>query len=222
VTTTRDPLTEERLTPVDPLVRTLGAEIGLRTQVIPDVTATLAAFWLESDSELVYIGDAGTNEAGPGSRRIGLEASAYWRPAPWLTVDAEAAVTRGRFIDAGNEDQIPNSIPYMVSGGVTIGAAPDGEGFFTSLRTRAFGARTLTEDGSQQGHPSFLVNASLGYRQKNWEAAIDFLNVFDRRDNDIEYRYQSRLPGEDSAGLDDTHFHPTEPRTVRLRVTYHF
>ena len=73
-----------------------------------------------------------------------------------------------------------------------------------------------------KGKASFLVNAGIGYRKKNWEAAIECLNVFGRRDNDIEYYYTSRLPGEDSAGVNDIHLHPTEPREFRLRVTYKF
>jgi len=35
-------------------------------------------------------------------------------------------------------------------------------------------------------------------------------------DNDIQYFYASRLPGEPAAGVDDYHIHPMEPRTWRL------
>jgi len=63
------------LDPVDPLVQTRGAEIGLRTHAIIDLTASLGLWFLESDSEPVYIGDAGTSEAGDASERWGVEAA---------------------------------------------------------------------------------------------------------------------------------------------------
>lgn len=222
VSTVVDPNNGERIPTVDPLVRTMGGEIGIRTQAIPKLTSTLTFFWLESDSELVYVGDAGLNEAGPGSRRFGVEWSNYWRPTEWFGMDAEVAVTHGRFVDAGNDDYIPASVPVMFSGGINLGAQGDADGFFGNIRARAFGKRPLVEDNSVKGKASFLVNAGIGYRRKNWEAALECLNLFDREDNDIEYYYTSRLPGEAAAGVDDTHFHPTEPRTFRLRLTYKF
>ncbi|WP_082408605.1 TonB-dependent receptor domain-containing protein [Verrucomicrobium spinosum] len=222
VNTVVDPNSGDRVNKVDPLVRTMGGEIGVRTQVVPHLTSTLALFWLESDSELVYIGDAGANEAGPGSRRYGIEFANYWRPVRWFSLDAEIAITHARFTDAGDEDHIPGSIPFMFSGGMTLGAHAEDEGFFATLRARAFDRRPLIEDNSVKGKSSFLVNAGVGYRKANWEAAVECLNLFDREDNDIEYSYTSRLRNEGPEGYDDVHLHPTEPRTFRLRVTYRF
>ena len=220
VNTTRDPVTGDRVPPVDALVRTIGAELGLRTQLIPKVTATLAAWWLDSDSELVYVGDAGTNEAGPGSRRYGIEAAAYWSPTDWLTIDGELALTHSRFRDSGNLDRIPDSVPWMFSGGFTLGAQGRQPGWFAGTRVRAFGRRPLIEDNSVKGRETFTVNANVGYRAERWEATVECLNVLDRKDNDIEYFYTSRLRGERDAGFDDVHLHPAEPRMFRARVTY--
>jgi hypothetical protein len=36
--------------------------------------------------------------------------------------------------------------------------------------------------------------------------------------DDITYFYASRLPGEPAAGVEDKHFHPAEPRTLRLSL----
>jgi hypothetical protein len=46
--------------------------------------------------------------------------------------------------------------------------------------------------------------------------------LFDRRASDIDYYYQSRLPGESVGGVNDIHFHPVEPRSARLTLTYNF
>ena len=216
VTIATDPNTGEPADPADPLIRTKGAEIGLRTQALPDLTSTLAFWILDSDSELVYVGDAGTSEAGPGSRRYGLEAATYYRPTPWFTVDAEVSLSHARFKDSGSADRIPGSIDTMASGGITLGAA---EGPFGSLRGRYFGPRPLEETGRVNSISSFTLNARVGYRKKNWEVSVDVLNLLDRENNDIEYFYESQLPGE-SAPVADVHLHPAEPRTVRASVTY--
>jgi hypothetical protein len=44
------------------------------------------------------------------------------------------------------------------------------------------------------------------------------LNLFDRKVDDITYFYTSRLQGEPAEGVADKHFHPVEPRTLRLSL----
>lgn len=208
------------LDPVDPLVRTKGTEIGVRTAALSGVTASLSLWYLESDSELVYVGDAGTSEAGSASERWGIEASLYWRPNDWFTFDAEYAWTDPRFVGVpAGLNRIPNSIEHTLSTGLTIGRE---HGWFGALRGRYFSARPLNESGTVESLDSFIVNARLGYRRDSWEVSLDCLNLFDQDDRDIEYFYQSRLPGEDPSGVEDVHFQPMEPRQVRLNVTYRF
>ena len=207
--------------PADALVRTQGAEFGVRTQAIRDTTTTLSLFWVQSDSELVYVGDAGTNEAGPGSQRFGIELASYWRPTSWFSTDAELALTHARFTDLPDgEDHIPNSIPIMFSGGINLGAQGNASGWFAAARVRIFADSPLEETDTVRARDSILVNATLGYRRQNWEAAIDCLNLLGRDDNDISYFYESQAPGRPAAF--DTHVHPFEPRMFRLRLTYRF
>jgi outer membrane receptor protein involved in Fe transport len=220
VTIRVDPSTGERAEPVDPLVRTWGLEAGARTQIIPDLTATLALFYLESDSELLFVGDAGNTEAGPSTRRYGVELAAYWRPSDWFTLDAEFALTDARFKSSeGGGKHIPNSVPAMFSGGMTIGRD---QGPFASIRARYLSERPLIEDDSVDSDASFVVNARAGYRLEDFEFALELLNLFDSEDNDVEYFYTSRVPGEPLAGVDDIHLHPLEPRTFRMSVSYRF
>jgi outer membrane receptor protein involved in Fe transport len=67
-----------------------------------------------------------------------------------------------------------------------------------------------------------LVNLEAGYTYKNFRAQIDVLNLFNSHQHDIDYFYTSRLPGEPAEGVEDLHFHPVEPRTVRFYLTYKF
>lgn len=215
VTINVDPATGESVDGVDPLVRTYGAELGMRTQIMPSLTSTLAFWYLQSDSELVYVGDAGTIEAGDASERYGIEWSNYWRPRDWVYIDTELTVTESQFIPSG--DEVENSVPVSFSSGITLG---HDEGPFASLRSRYFAPRPLSADGSIESKDAFQVNARVGYRRNSWEVALEALNLFDAEDNDIEYFYTSRLPREPLGGFDDFHVHPIEPQQFRLTFTY--
>lgn len=85
-----DPVTLEAVDPVDVLVRAEGAELGARIEY-GSFNAALVGFWLELDSELVFVGDAGTTEPNESSRRFGVEFNAFWQPTDWLVLDATAA-----------------------------------------------------------------------------------------------------------------------------------
>lgn len=203
----------------DPLVRTKGAEIGVRSHAIENLTATATLWYLESDSELVYVGDAGTSEAGDASERWGIELAAYYRPTDWLTLDTEYAWSQAQFVGVPNgQKEIPNAVEHVLSAGVTVGQEL---GYFGSLRARYFSPRPLEESGSIESDSSFMLNARVGYRKADWEISIDVLNLLDTEDNDIEYFYESRLSSEVSP-ISGKHIHPAEPRQVRLNVTYKF
>lgn len=216
-----DPLTGLPASPVDPLVRTFGAELGWRAHPTPALATSLALWTITSDSELIYVGDTGSVEAGGATTRIGVEATAYWRPVDWAALDGELALSQGRYDDPDDAGGpwIENQVPVVFSGGLTLGGKT---GWFGALRSRWFSARPLTSDKSVESADSFLINARTGYRTKQWELALDVFNLLDRDDNDIEYYYTSRLPGEPLGGVDDRHIHPAEPRTVRMTATLYW
>lgn len=205
---------------VTPLVRSWSAEAGMRTSLIPGLVSTLSVYYLALDSELLFVGDAGNTEPTNATRRIGVEWTNFYKPAPWLTLDADFAYTRARFSDTTGLPgaRIPGSIATVVAAGVTVEPTGD-RGFYGTLRARYFGPAPIAEDNSVKQRSSLTFNARLGYRWKNWEVALDCLNLLDRRNDDIAYFYTSRLPGEPAAGFDDVHRHPAEPRTFRGTVT---
>lgn len=217
VTLMTDPATLLPADRVDPLARSYGAEFGIRNESISRMVNTLSFWWLRSDSELVYVGDEGTSTAGPSSERFGVELASYWRPTDWAMIDAEATWTAAALRGAATPSaSIPGNVPVTLNAGFTLGKE---EGPFGSLRARYFSPRPLTEDFADvRARESLQVNARVGYRRKNWEVAVDCLNLLNRRDNDIEYFYDSQLPGE-GARVFDHHVHPVEPRMLRLTFT---
>ncbi len=51
---------------------------------------------------------------------------------------------------------------------------------------------------------------------------LDVFNLFDKKASDIDYYDESRLIGEPVDGVADLHFHPVEPRTVRVSLAWNF
>ena len=201
---------------LDVLTRSEGAEIGLRYEPARTFNATLTGFWLELDSELVYVGDAGTTEPSDGSRRSGLELSAFWTPRHSLTFNAAFALSDARFRgDVGGNEKIPGAIERMFCAGANVRL---GKGFQLSVRGRYLGGAPLIEDDSIRSRPSWLVNAGLAYHYRNLEFRLESFNLLDSQDNDIAYYYSSRLATEPVGGVSDIHFHPLEPRTWRASV----
>jgi hypothetical protein len=216
-----NPTTGEAVDPVTPLVRARGAEIGLRTVRVRGLQATVALWYLGLDSELLFVGDAGTTEAGRPSRRVGLEWTTYARLSPWMTVDADLAFTRARFVDDDpSGTRIPGALDRVVSAGVTIEPSRP---LFGSLRVRHFGPRPLIEDASVTSKSTTLWNGEAGYRvSAKARIVLEVFNLFNARVSDIDYLYTSRLPGEPSEGVEGVHLHPALPRSARIGVQFSF
>ena len=214
-----DPKTGERVDPVDPLVESEGAELGMRWVQGRILNTAVSLWYLELDSELLYVGDAGTTEPSTKSERWGVEVANFIRPTEWLTLDIDYAWTDADLKDNPDGDEIPGSISSVLSAGASLDF-PSGWG--GTIRARYFDDRPLIEDGSVEADDFLTLNAQLRYDRGPWRATLDVLNLLDDNENDIEYFYASRLQDEPPEGVEDIHFHPVEPRTLRFTVSYRF
>jgi outer membrane receptor protein involved in Fe transport len=218
---TRDPRTHEPVDPVDPIVRARGAEVGARTFFSGRVHSSVAFWLLDIESELLFVGDAGTTEASRPSRRVGFEWSNVYTPVPWLDLDADLAYSRARFRD---DDPAGDRIPGAVQGVASVGATFHDRGRVSaSLRLRYFGPRPLVEDGSVRSKASTTLNARIGYRiDERFSVNVDVFNLTSAKASDVDYFYRSRLPGEPREGVDDIHSHPLPPFRVRAAFAVSF
>ena len=205
---------------VDPLVAATGAEFGLRTAALPGLQLALSAWTLTLDSELLFVGDGGTTEASRKSHRRGIELGAFWTPLDWLIMDLDLAWSHARF--AGDDpagDHIPGAVERVASLGLTLQGPTR---WFGGARIRYLGEAPLIEDGSITSRPTALVNVEAGlHLTDNLDVSLSVFNLFDDDGNDITYFYESRLPGE-ATQVEDIHFHPVEPRTLRATATWRF
>ena len=211
----------EASTPVTPLVPTKGMELGARTEWLPGLQSSLALWRLDIASELLFVGDAGETQPSRASRRHGIEWNNHYIAAPWLLFDLDLAASRSRYTEndaAGN--YIPGSIDRVASFGVTVTDQGPWSGAF---QLRYFGPRPLIEDNSVRSASTTLAYARVAYQlNRRTRLSLDVFNLLNQRASDIDYYYASRLPGEAADGVSDRHFHPVEPRSVRLTLAYAF
>ncbi len=201
--------------PVDPapaLVRGRFIEGGLRYEA-GSLVLTANHWWSRIGSELIYVGDSGAVEPSGAGRRHGYELTLFWRPAPWLAVDAVWTGAKSRFADL---PEGANRIPGALESSGELGLSVIRKGLNAALRVRHMGPHALTEDNSVRGKATTLVNLRLGLERGRWELFADLLNLLNSRAHDIAYVYVTRLPGEPPEGVEGRNSRTVEPRQLRL------
>jgi outer membrane receptor protein involved in Fe transport len=194
------------------LVPTKGAEVGVRTKVIPGLDSSVSVFILDQASEIVFQGDAGDTSASRPSQRYGVEWTNKYHPYSWLTFDGDLALSHARFVGYDTEqadlyaslagfpqaqignapgNYIPNAPAIVASAGITIG---EKTGWFETLRWRYLGASPLTEDNAFRSPPTSIFNGRVGYRFENgWRIQLVVLNLLNTKANQITYAYGSLI-----------------------------
>jgi hypothetical protein len=235
---------------ITPLVQTKGGEIGVRTTAAPHLQSTLSLWYLRSNSELMQSGDTGgTSASQQSSNRYGLEWANYYTPTEHLAVDFDIADSRAQFTQIDPDDAaqsvvktalsvngtpdgtvnwqesgpggklVPEAVKVVISSGVAL---HDLKGFTSSLRLRYFGPRPLSSDGLYQSSQTVLLNGELGYQfNKKWHVTAEFLNMLNRKADDITYAYVSRITPTGNPEFTNVS-HPSEPFQVRFALRYRF
>lgn len=216
-----DPKTGQLMDAVPALVSSRGQEVGVKSQMIPELQTALAIWRLDFDSELVYVGDSGNTQAGRPSQRTGVEWSNHWTPSERVWVDANLAWTRPKY---STPDPLGNEIPNAVRKVANLSVALRNWGSWSgSLGVRYVGPAPLVENDAVKSASIVMSHLRVNRKMSNdWDVTCDILNLTDRKNHDISYYYTSRVTGEPAQGVDGIHVHPAEPRTLRLSVRHRF
>jgi outer membrane receptor protein involved in Fe transport len=208
-----DPSTQQPVDMIDIFAAGKGSEIGLRYERDETFNATINYFTLDLDSELIFVGDAGTTEPTNGSRRRGIEFSYFWEMTSGLAFDMSGSKTHGNYTGVPiNQRYIPDAHDLTLSSGVT---SLWRNGSSATLRLRHFGGAPLTEDNSITKDGTTLLNFAMSIPFAEDQITFEILNILDAKDSDISYYFESRLPQE-TEGSKDLHFHPVESRAFKI------
>jgi len=215
------------LSPVPGLSRGKGHELGARSS-IGDLTLTGSYWWLDQDSELIFVGDSNSVEAKGGSTREGAELTAFWRPLDWLGIDAAFTQSRARYVDNPEGDFVEGAIEKAAQFGIAATRAD----WDASLRVRYLGPYALVADNSDRAEPLVTVSLRAARHWSHLTAYAEVINLLDNDRKEIVYNYAAFVPGLDPVGSSSEDIdcastncrvsRVTEPRSFRMGVSYKF
>jgi outer membrane receptor protein involved in Fe transport len=215
------------LDPVPGLSPGEGREVGARFEV-GALTITTAYWWLDLDSELIFVGDSNAVEPKGGSERDGYELTFFWRPVEWLGIDAVYTGSQARYVDNPDGDYVEGAVEH--AGQIGLSAVKDR--WEASVRLRYLGEYALTPDNSQRAEAQTTVGLRGAYTAGRATFYAELLNVFDEDGKDIVYWYEAYVDGLDPPGLSSEDIdcdvvdcrisRAEEPRTLRVGVKFEF
>lgn len=200
--------------PVPGLVVGTGYEGGARLEV-GSFKVSVAYWWLNLSSELIFVGDDNTVEPKGGSKRHGYEVVAFWRPVDWLGLDFVYAGSNARYED--EQEGGGRFVEGGVEGAGEFGIAATKGDWELSARVRYLGPYPLVPDDSERADAEVMLNLRAAYTYRAVTLYGEVLNILDANGKDIVYFYENS-------------FDPTggrvsraeEPRSLRFGVKYAF
>ena len=88
------------------LPKAIGSEIGLTIKPVPAMLLDIAAWWLDLEQELVYVGDEGIVEPSGRTRRVGIDLSVRYQLLRYLFADADINLANPRLRDEPEGDNV--------------------------------------------------------------------------------------------------------------------
>jgi len=213
--------------PVPGLSPGTGYEVGGRLAV-GDFKFTSSYWWLDQDSELIFVGDSNSMEPKGGSEREGFELTMFWQPLYWLGVDAVYTESEARYVN--NPDGI--YVEQAVEESAQVGISASKDDWDLALRARYLGPYALTADNSQRADALTTVSLRGAWHWNNLTAYAEVINLLDTDKKEIVYYYPAFVPGLDPVGqssedincelIDCTISRATVPSSFRVGVSYKF
>jgi outer membrane receptor protein involved in Fe transport len=207
------------------LPKAVGYELGWRTRLFERVDLAVDYFWLNLERELVFVGDEGTTEPRPRSRRQGVELETRVRLLDWLFYDLDLTYTSSEFV---NTPHIAQSPRFTLATGLT---ARHPWGVEADLRFRSLGRRYALDgpdeaefpgiSGNSKLHGYGVLDFALRYRWNRFEASVAVENITAEDWRSAEFFFPSQLADE-AQPVPDFHFTPGNSRNVRMGVAVYF
>ena len=204
-----------------------GYEIGGRWTV-GDFKFTATHWWLDQESELIFVGDSNSVEPKGASERDGYELTMFWQPLYWLGIDAVYTHSEARYVN--NPEGV--FVEQAVEEAGQIGVSASRNNWDLALRLRYLGPYALTADNSQRSDSLSTVSVRGAWHWNNLTAFAEVTNLLDTDKKEIVYYYPAYVPGLDPVNqtsedidcstIDCTISRATVPSNLRVGMTYKF
>jgi hypothetical protein len=197
----------------------LGTDLGASWKITRNLLFHGALWYLFSEQEFVYVGDAGVVEPSGRSQRLGFDAGLTFQPTKWLFLYSNLNYSHARAVsEPKGQDYIPLAPVFTSDGKVQFNFK---KGIFATLSYRYMGDRAANEDRSVLAKGYFVNDFTLGYQHKSFVITGIVNNLFNVNWNETQFLTESRLKDE-SQPVSEIHFTPGTPFSCRLQVKFMF
>lgn len=197
------------------LPRALGGELGFRTKLFDHFDMAIDYWRLHLASELVLNGDTGDFSAQGPTQRQGIEGEFHYDILSWLTADLDTSYTWSKFVHGGGAIPLaPRALAYT---GIT---ARHPSGLEGRIQMRFMGNRWGDEERVSTIHGYDIFDLLLKYKWTRCEFNFSINNLFNKVYRSAQFFHDSQLKTE-PAPVNDVHFTPGEPLTIRAGITVH-
>ncbi len=196
-----------------------GLDLGVLWKPTSQWLVNLAYWYLRSEQEFVYVGDAGIVEPGGRSQRNGFDLGWRYQPFRWLYWNFDINYAHARAVEAtAEEDFIPLAPELTLVSGLRFR-------FMSSLaggvHLRYIADRPANEDNSVVADGYAVVDLNLGYTYRRVGFGVQVQNVLDTEWNETQFATTSRL-AEEADATEEIHFTPGTPFFLKAHVSVRF
>ena len=202
------------------LPKAYGVDFGNIWKPSSKVVLNTALWYLFSEEEFVYVGDAGIIEPSGKSERYGLDLGIRYQLSDNVYFNTDATLTRARSLEeTDGNDYIPLAPDFTLVGGVSF---KDINNFSGGINYRYVDDRPANEDNSVQAEGYFVTDLNLNYAFNNqWKLGVSIENVFDTDWKETQFLTESRLQNE-AQSVEEIHFTPGTPFYFKTTLSYSF
>ncbi len=201
------------------LPRAYGLDFGNSWKPTSKLIVNTALWYLLSEEEFVYVGDAGIVEPSGESQRYGLDLGIRYQFTDWLYFNTDATFTKARSLEeVAGQDYIPLAPEVTLTGGISLN---DYHNFSGGINYKYIGDRAANEDYSITAEGYFVADANLNYKMNDITLGVSIENLFDVEWNETQFATESRLQNETDS-VEEIHFTPGTPFSAKLSISYTF
>lgn len=202
------------------LPKAYGVDFGNIWKPSQKIVLNTTLWYLFSEEEFVYVGDAGIVEPSGKSERYGLDLGVRFQLNDYFYFNTDATFTKARSLEAEDgEDYIPLAPDFTLVGGLSV---KDFHNFSGAINYRYIDDRPANEDNSVAAEGYFVTDFNLNYSfNKHWKLGFIIENLFDTDWKETQFLTESRLQNE-VAPVEEIHFTPGTPFNFRTTLSYSF
>ena len=207
----------------DILPQVYGVDVGGIWKPTSRLLINGAGWYLFSEQEFVYVGDAGIVEPSGKSKRLGFDLGIRYQIRDRIFLDGDLNYADARAIgEEEGENYIPLA-PRLTSMG---GLSYKGDLFKAAVRARYIQDRPANEDNSVVALGYTVVDANASYTYRDLTLGLSLENLFDVDWNEAQFDTESRIRVSDGTlepePVSELHFTPGTPFFWKLSLTYIF